>query len=80
MPKTGTKSMTEALRMLGYKVYDSEDNFNHLYDEWQTVMSVGGKPEDFKKMYKDVDATCDVPACYYWEEMHKAFPDAKVGI
>ena len=30
-------------------------------------------------MYKDVDAVVDAPAFYFWEEIHKAFPDAKVS-
>nr|XP_039273077.1 uncharacterized protein LOC120347234 [Styela clava] len=29
-------------------------------------------------MYKDVDAVTDYPAFYFWEEIHKAFPEAKV--
>ena len=78
MPKTGTKSITAALRTLGYSVYDAEENFDFCYDEWMKIMTVGGTPEDFNKMYENVDATCDVPACYYWEEMLKAFPNAKV--
>jgi len=78
MPKTGTKSITAALSMLGYTVYDSEENFEYLHDEWMKIMTVGGTADDFRRMYSSVDATCDVPACYYWEEMHKAFPDAKV--
>ena len=79
MPKTGTKSVKEALQMLGFTVYDVEENFLYLYDEWTKIMTVGGNVEDFKRMYSNVDATCDVPACYFWEDMHKAFPDAKVG-
>lgn len=78
MPKTGTKSLTKALTMLGYTVYDAEENFIHLNNEWTKIMTIGGAVEDFKKMYADVDATCDVPACYFWEEIHKAFPEAKV--
>ena len=80
MPKTGTKSIKEALTMLGYSVFDAEENFENYYDEWTKIMTIGGKVEDFKQMYSDIDATCDVPACYYWEEMHKAFPDAKVRV
>nr|XP_039263445.1 uncharacterized protein LOC120339396 [Styela clava] len=29
-------------------------------------------------MFEDVDAVTDVPSCYFWEEIHKAFPDAKI--
>nr|XP_002126099.1 uncharacterized protein LOC100179181 [Ciona intestinalis]XP_026692933.1 uncharacterized protein LOC100179181 [Ciona intestinalis] len=78
LPKTGTNSIREALTMLGYQVYDAENNFEHLHDQWTKIMTVGGTADDFREMYKDIDATCDVPACHYWEEMHKAFPDAKI--
>lgn len=78
MPKTGTKSLKKALTMLGYSVYDAEENFIYLNNEWTKIMTIGGAVDDFKKMYADVDATCDVPACYFWEEIHKAFPEAKV--
>ena len=78
MPKTGTNSIKEALKMLGYTVYDAEDNFETFYEDWMRIMTVGGNVDDFKKMYSEVDATCDAPACYFWEEMHKAFPEAKV--
>ena len=78
MPKTGTNSIKQALTMLGYSVYDTEENFELFHDEWTKIMTVGGNVEDFKRMYSEVDATCDAPACYFWEEMYKAFPDAKV--
>ena len=34
--------------------------------------------DDFKRMYKDVDATIDTPVYFFWKEIHEAFPDAKV--
>ena len=37
-----------------------------------------GCVEDFKKMYKNVDAVVDTPVFLYWYEIHRAFPDAKV--
>nr|XP_039273938.1 uncharacterized protein LOC120347890 [Styela clava] len=29
-------------------------------------------------MYKDIDAVTDFPACCFWEEIYKAFPDSKI--
>ena len=29
-------------------------------------------------MYENVDAVVDIPVYYFWEEIHWAFPDAKV--
>ena len=78
LPKTGTKSIAKALRVLNYSVYDAAENMTHLGDEWVQIMNEGGSAEDFRRMYEDVDATCDLPVVHYWEELYKAFPDAKV--
>ena len=78
LSKTGTKSMAAALRVLGYSVYDVTENFSMLGREWLKVMEEGGTVEDFRRMYESVDATGDIPAAHYWEEILEAFPDAKV--
>lgn len=78
-PKCGTKSMYVALSKLGYKVYDYEHNYYYLRKEWLKILSKqGGTKEDFYDMYKDVDATTDMPACIFWREILEAFPDAKL--
>ena len=77
--KTGTKTMAEVLRTLGYKCYDFMENYQHLGDEWMKLMTVGGTTEDIRRMFQDVDAVMDIPACVFWEEILKAFPDAKVS-
>lgn len=79
LSKTGTKSMAAALRVLGYSVYDVTENFSMLGREWLKVMEEGGTVEDFRRMYESVDATGDIPAAHYWEEILEAFPDAKVS-
>ena len=76
--KTGTKTMAEAFRILGYSCYDYVENYLYLGDEWMQIFREGGTSDDFKRMFADVDSVVDVPANYYWEEIHKAFPDAKV--
>ena len=76
--KTGTKTLNEALTALGYNVYDFIENFFFLADEWKQIFNEGASDELFQKMYKDVDAVCDLPCFIFWEEIHKAFPDAKV--
>ena len=80
MPKTGTKSMQAALTELGYKVYDYEENYLFLGKDWRRICLDGGTTEDFRRMYEDVDAVTDVPPCYFWDEIHKAFPDSKVTV
>uniref|UniRef100_H2XLT6 Sulfotransferase n=2 Tax=Ciona intestinalis TaxID=7719 RepID=H2XLT6_CIOIN len=76
--KTGTKTLNAALRALGYDVYDFVENFWYLGDDWMRIMNNGGKVEDFKRMYKDVDVALDIPVYFFWEEIHQAFPDAKI--
>ena len=78
MPKTGTTTMAAALSQLGYNVYDYIENYEYLGKEWRKIMLEGGTSKDFKKMYEDVDAVMDEPACFYWDIIHEAFPDAKV--
>ncbi|CAK8689020.1 unnamed protein product [Clavelina lepadiformis] len=76
--KTGTKSLAIALIRLGYKVYDMLEHFGYHGEEWEKILVTGGSVEDFRKMYKDVDAVLDVPAFCFWEQIHEAFPDAKI--
>jgi len=76
--KCGTKSMAAALRQLGYRVCDFLDNYESLRDAWTKVFSGEATAEDFFEMFKDFDAVTDVPGVYFWEEIHRAFPEAKV--
>ena len=78
LSKTGTKSMQHALKVLGYNVYDFWENFSYLGSDWEKICSGGGSSEDFYNMFKNVDAVTDNPAAYFWDEIYKAFPDAKV--
>ncbi|XP_078481862.1 uncharacterized protein LOC100176328 isoform X3 [Ciona intestinalis] len=76
--KTGTKTMQAALTELGYNVYDYMENFEFLEKEWKQICTVGGSTELFRKMYENVDAVTDLPGCAFWDEILKAFPDAKI--
>ncbi|EDO38865.1 predicted protein [Nematostella vectensis] len=76
LPKTGTKSLAAALRHLGCTVHDVEEHWRFYCDEYNAAFE--GNIPDFKKMYKDVDATTDSPACYFYKEIFNAFPDSKV--
>ena len=78
MPKTGTKTMNEALKILGFSTYDFPEHYWYLHDEWMKIFKEGGTKEDFRKMYENVDACMDVPSCHYWEEIYEAFPESKV--
>jgi len=76
--KTGTKSMAEALRLLDFTVYDYVENYAYLNKEWLKIVREGGSVDDFRRMYEGVDAVTDSPCNHFWEEIHKAFPDAKI--
>ena len=78
LSKTGTKSMQYALKILGYNVYDFMENYVYLRQDWEQILSVGATTDDFYRMFKNVDAITDNPAAYFWDEIHKAFPDAKI--
>ncbi|XP_031567600.1 uncharacterized protein LOC116302451 [Actinia tenebrosa] len=75
--KTGTKSLTRALRVLGYKVYDFDDQNLHFGDEFNGLYFKNQVP-DFYRMFKDVDVVVDFPSYFFFEELMEAFPEAKV--
>jgi len=77
-PKTGTKSMANALRALGYDVHDVEEHFAYNLENYVEFLEGRVGPEIFQKMYKDVDAVTDVPACTLWNVIFTQFPDAKI--
>lgn len=78
LPKTGTKSMAAAFNDLGYKVCDGMDHHHFHMGKWDRIFHEGPKTKYFKEMYEDYDVVSDVPACAYWQEIHKAFPEAKI--
>lgn len=76
--KTGTKSLSMALKILGYSVYDFPEQFYILEDKYKKVFAGTAEPSDFYDMFKDVDAVIDTPGYHYWKEILDAFPNAKV--
>lgn len=81
MPKTGTKTMTYALRELGYTVYDVMEHYQHHRKEWTAILTGGAGADltEIRRMYENVDAVADLPACGLWQEILRAFPDSKVN-
>lgn len=80
--KTGTKTIQEAFKILGYKVYDWEENAMYCADAWIQVFSKTTSSQEKEKliseMYKDVDVVVEGPNIFYWREILKIFPDCKV--
>lgn len=77
MPKTGTKSLAKALRILGHSVYDAEEHIMFHMDEWSQILHTNEEPK-FSSMYQNVDAVTDLPPCLFYQEILADFPDAKV--
>jgi hypothetical protein len=77
--RTGTMSMQAALEQLGYRCYhmrEITEDPTHLR-KWHQF--VGGKaPMDWKALFARYEATVDFPACVYYRELMREFPDAKV--
>ena len=75
--KTGTKSISKALQILGLKVYNWEEQTFDFLDHWVDVFQNGSKP-DVKRVYENADAVVDMPGKFFFEEILETFPDCKV--
>ena len=59
--KTGTKSISEALRQLGFTVFDAvPQQLLDFLDHWVDVFQNGTQP-DVKRVYQNADAVVDIP-------------------
>jgi len=76
--KTGTKSLSKALSLLGYNVYDYEEQYLYLKSIWVKFFDGTITDHDIYEAFKDIDVLIDGPVIVFWEEIYKVFPDAKV--
>lgn len=77
--RTGTLSTQAALQRLGYPCHHMTETpkvDGHL-DAWYGLVS-GKAPMDWHAIFANYEATVDIPACFYYEEIMRAFPEAKV--
>jgi hypothetical protein len=77
--RTGTLSMQAALTTLGFPCY-------HM----QTILQVDGHvdawlahverraPMDWRALFRAFEATVDTPGCWFYKEILRTFPEAKV--
>lgn len=81
--KTGTKSIHEALKVLGHTVEDCQESVYRHYPEWERLWN----GEDAGKIYREIfgpnnphgyTACCDTPGNVLWESLADEFPEAKV--
>ena len=75
--KTGTTSISKALRHLGYTVFDWEEHVFDFQDHWVDVFQNFAQL-DVKRVYKHADAVVDARGNFFWEEILEAYPDSKV--
>jgi len=80
--KCGTKTVARAFQILGFKVYDFEENLIYLAKSWKQFFdestTTKEKYQILYNMYKDVDVVCEGPNLYFWRELLEVFPEAKV--
>jgi hypothetical protein len=77
--RTGTMSMQAALEILGYRCYHMKEVTEHAghLQAWHELVA-GRTAMDWHALFKDFEATVDFPACVYYRELLRAFPEAKV--
>ncbi|CAG5104153.1 Oidioi.mRNA.OKI2018_I69.chr1.g1118.t1.cds [Oikopleura dioica] len=79
-PKTGSKSCSNALRILGYNVADLSETIHFMSEVWYDYMkgkcSIHRVIEEYQKHGFQVNQ--DVPSNVFWEQLYHASPTAKV--
>lgn len=80
LSRTGTKSLKEAIEILypGEKCYHSNQVFEKQEHSnfWLEVFE--GKRKDLNYVLKDFNFALDAPSCFYWKELAKENPEAKI--
>jgi len=77
--RTGTESLKIALEELGFdRCYHGFDLFNdgRKLQYWKELRETG--TTDFDALFKGYRACVDFPAAYYYRELLKQYPDAKI--
>ena len=72
-PKTGSKSCSSALRILGYKVADYMETLEFLAFAWRDYVegtfSINNLLDEYKRNKFDVNQ--DVPGNLLWEDLYR---------
>lgn len=77
--RTGTLSMKAALEELGFgPCYHMSEVFSNPPHLAYWVAATEGKSVDWKDFLKNYQATVDWPACAFYAELMRIYPDAKV--
>ena len=80
-PKTGSKSASAALDILGFRVADYIETTEFLTKEWLEFMEGHGTIESVIEAYsrEGFDTNQDFPGNIFWEDLYRAIPDCKVS-
>ena len=77
--RTGTKSLKEALEILGFgpchHMYEVLDNLEQV-PTWKALAD--GETRDWQAVFHGYFSQVDWPGAHYWEQTIHAFPNAKV--
>jgi Sulfotransferase domain len=77
--RTGTLSLKAALEELGFgPCYHMTEVFGNPGHIAYWVAATEGKPVDWKDFLNNYQATVDWPACAFYKELMRVYPDAKV--
>ena len=77
--RTGTRSLKEALEMLGFApCHHMMEVFTHPEQVpfWDRVAT--GQPFDWEELFKSYQSSCDWPSCTFYKELADAYPQSKV--
>src|SRR5437870_2958107 len=76
--RTGTLSLKLALEELGFgPCHHMAEVMLHLESVPLWIQAADGNP-DWEAIYKGYAATVDYPGCFFWRELEKFYPDAKI--
>jgi hypothetical protein len=79
LPRTGTKSLKEALEiLLGGRCYHMSDLFRNLEDVPAWRAAIHGEETDWSSFPPDCVAAVDWPASAFWRELAVAHPEAVI--
>src|ERR1700737_3764063 len=73
--RTGTRSLKEALEMLGFgPCYHMVEVFEHPEHiaRWEAVSQ--GKLVDWKELFRGYQATIDWPSCTFYKQLMSVYP------
>ncbi len=77
--RTGTLSLQAALQLLGFgPCYHMVEVIKHRGHPQKWLRVARGERPDWRALFQEFEATVDFPACVYYAELLREFPDAKV--